>query len=169
MCDDVEHSRRVRERTREMRERELLGAVWVRSEWSEKGEDGQRSEERSGGGEEEVMQLRCVFLGRSGVGKSHVVNSLLRRACVPKRVKVEEEENEDEDENASGYEIRERKRTTTNAARMLQSPGKKKNVGDDIDAMVLDVAQAVNGEGMQLLPMIQTRTRRALCATNRTI
>ena len=46
----------------------------------------------------EVMQLRCVFLGRSGVGKSHVVNSLLRRACVPKGENAEGGENDDDDE-----------------------------------------------------------------------
>ena len=110
-----------------------------------KGEDGSAARNAAEATKKEVMQLRCVFLGRSGVGKSHVVNSLLRRACVPKRVKVEEEENEDEDENASGYEITREEEDDDEPPPMLQSPGKKKNVEDDIDAMVLDVAQAVNG------------------------
>ena len=94
----------------------------------------------------EVMQLRCVFLGRSGVGKSHVVNSLLRRACVPKGEEVEGGENdddEDEDElkKVSGYETAREGEDEDEPPPMLQSPGKKKGVEDDIDAMVLDVAQ----------------------------
>jgi len=108
----------------------------------------------------EVMQLRCVFLGRSGVGKSHVVNSLLRRACVPKRGKVEKDENddddddddsdenEDEDEKMSGYETareEEEEEEDDELPPILQSPGKKKGFEDDIDAMVLDVAQDVIG------------------------
>ena len=64
---------------------------------------------------------------------------------MPKRVKVAEEESEDEDENASGYEIMREEEDADKPPPMLQSPGKKKNVEDDIDAMVLDVAQAVNG------------------------
>ena len=59
VCDDVERSRRVRERTREMRERELLGAVWVRSEWSEERRGRKRSEERSGVDPRKKSESNC--------------------------------------------------------------------------------------------------------------
>jgi len=69
---------------------------------------------------DDVMELRCVFLGRSGVGKSHVVNAFLRRACVPSRSKrngcekrsllvnkndnlMEQKEEEEEEEEKKSY------------------------------------------------------------------
>ena len=94
---------------------------------------------------DEVMQLRCVFLGRSGVGKSHVVNSLLRRACVPKGENAEGGENDDDDyddelKKVSGYETAREDEDEEEPPPMLQSPGKKNGVEDDINAMVLDGA-----------------------------
>ena len=60
----------------------------------------------------------------------------------------DDDKNEDEDKKMSGYETareEEEEEEDDEPPPILQSPGKKKGFEDDIDAMVLDVAQDVIG------------------------